>query len=259
MLKDYFVKQGVKGVQVTEFIKNNFPAGDYSDIELQRTPLGLKIIIYTNKPGRIIGKGGKTINDITEAVKKQFGIENPQIDVKSVENANLDPNIVAKQISSALERGYNLKKICNLSMKRMLDAGAIGAEIIVAGKVTGSKSMTAKFLEGYLKHCGHSAKELVHKGFAEALTRPGKIGVTVKIMREFQTITGERTTEIRKALPVVEEKVIEEMMAKDVELGGKKEKPKKGVVKRKKKDGGEKKAEAVKKEKVADVKEEEHL
>ena len=144
-------------------------------------------------------------------------------------------------------------------MKRMLDAGAIGAEIIVAGKVTGSKSMTAKFLEGYLKHCGQSAKELVHKGFAEALTRPGKIGVTVKIMREFQTITGERTTEIRKALPVVEEKVIEEMMAKDVELGGKKEKPKKGVVKRKKKDGGEKKAEAVKKEKVADVKEEEHL
>ena len=233
MLKDYFVKQGVKEVQVTEFIKNNFPAGDYSDIELQRTPLGLKIIIYTNKPGRIIGKGGKTINDITEAVKKRFGIENPQIDVKSVENANLDANIVAKQITSALERGHNFKKIANLAMKRMLDAGAIGAEIIIAGKVTGSKSMTAKFIEGYLKHCGQPAKELVHIGFAEAHTRPGKIGVTIKIMRYFQTITGELTTEVRKTLPQVEETVIEKILEKDTEMAAEKTTKKKKTKKKK--------------------------
>jgi small subunit ribosomal protein S3 len=190
MISKYFVKQGIKENQIQQFIKTKFPTGDYSDIVLERTPIGLKIVIHTNKPGRIIGRGGKNINDMTDALREKFKLENPQLDVKSIDNPNLDSNIVAKQLASALERGYNYRKIGNLAIKRIMGSGAVGVQIIISGKLGGSKGLKGKFTEGYLKHCGQPAKDLVDYGFQEASTRPGKIGVKVKIMKEFVDISG---------------------------------------------------------------------
>ncbi len=198
MLKEFFVKQGIREVEIQKFIRTAFPMGDYSKMELQRTPLGIKIVIYTNKPGRIIGRGGKNINEMTDALRGKFGLENPQIDIKSIRNPNLDARIVAKQIASALEKGYNYKKIGNLTMKRIMDSGAIGAQIKISGKLGGGKGVMSKFIEGYLKHSGQPSKELVDHGFEEANTRPGKIGIQVRIMKEFRDITGNIVRKERK-------------------------------------------------------------
>lgn len=218
MLKRYFIRQGIKEVQIERFIKGNFPAGDYSDIVLQRTPLGLKVLIYTNKPGRIIGRGGANINLITDALKERFKMENPQIDIKAIENPDMDAKIVAKQIASALERGYNYKKIGNLTLRRIMKAGALGAQIVIAGKLGGSKGRTAKFTEGYLKHCGDQVKQVVGYGFEEANTRPGKIGIKVKIMREFIDITGEK----KSKLELLEKSLPREEIPGEVEVEGEK-------------------------------------
>ncbi len=243
MLKEYFIKQGIKEAQIEEFIRRKFPLGDYSRIELQRTPLGIKIIIYTNKPGRIIGKSGKNINEMTEAVKQRFDLDNPQLDVKVIKNPNLDPRIVAKQITSALEKGYNYKKIGNLTIKRIMGSGAIGAEIIISGKLGGGKGITGKFQEGYLKHCGEPAKTLVDYGFEEAQTRPGKIGVKVKIMKEFQDITGQIRDKVQHRIDVVpeepgeapkEEKAAAEKKSKKEEPEKKEDRPSKEAPKEKK-------------------------
>ncbi len=194
----YFIKQSIREVSINEFIRKNFPSTDYSDIELQRTPLGIKIVIYTHKPGRVIGRSGSKINRMSEALKTRFELDNPQLDVKSVQNPNLDAKIVAKQIKSALERGYNYKKIGNLSLKKVMDAGAIGTEIVISGKLGGSKGRMGKFTGGYIKHCGNTAEELVDYGFEEAITKPGKIGIKVKIMKEFRDITGEKFSKQKK-------------------------------------------------------------
>ena len=198
MLKQYFIKHAIKEIEIEDFIKQNFPMGDYSKIEMQRTPLGIKILIHTNKPGRIIGRSGRNINEMTDAIKVRFGLENPQIDVKIIRNPDLDAKIVAKQIASSIERGFNYKKIGNLTIKRIMDAGAVGAEIVISGKFGTGKGMTSKFIEGYLKHCGQSAKELVDYGFEEANTRPGKIGIRVKIMRYFMGIDGELRSKMQE-------------------------------------------------------------
>jgi small subunit ribosomal protein S3 len=229
-MKQHFVNQAIKEVEIEEFIKTQFPQGDYSSTELQRTPLGIKIVIYTNKPGRIIGKGGKNINDMTEAIKQRFNLENPQIDVKMIRNPNLDAKIVAKQIASALEKGYNYKKIGNLTLKRIIDAGAVGAQIIISGKLGGGKGMTGKFVEGYLKHCGQPAKELVDYGFEEAQTKPGKIGVKVRIMKEFMDVTGaivKKETEKEKAKPEEVPEGVKEEPEKEEKKPKKKEEKKK--------------------------------
>ncbi|MCD6496064.1 MAG: 30S ribosomal protein S3 [Candidatus Aenigmarchaeota archaeon] len=201
-LNKYFVKQGIKEVSIDNFIRQNFPSTDYSDIELQRTPLGIKIVINTHKPGRVIGRSGSTINRMGELLKKKFDLDNPQLDVKSIANPNLDSKTVAKQIKTALERGYNYKKIGNVSLKKVMDAGAIGVEIVISGKLGGSKGRVGKFIGGYIKHCGNTAEELVDYGFEEANTKPGKIGIKVKIMKELQDITGEKVTKIiRRSAP----------------------------------------------------------
>ena len=246
MIKQYFVKQAIKEVELEQFIRNSFPEGDYSKIVLQRTPLGLKVVIFTNKPGRIIGRGGRNIDLINKALREKFGMENPQIDIKAVENPDLDANIVAKQIASALERGYNYKKIGNIFMKRIMDAGAIGVEIIIAGKMGGAMSRMAKFIAGYIKHSGQSAIDLVDRGFYEALPKLGKIGVTVRIMKEFQDITGERRDTVipRKRadieIPEIKEEEIEQVIEGQVPENDdeakkpkEKEKPKKAVPKKK--------------------------
>lgn len=210
MLNDYFIKQSIKEVEIDEFIRKTFPLGDYSKTELQRTPLGIKIVIHTNKPGRIIGRGGKNINDMTEALKNRFGLENPQLDVKAIDNPNLDAKIVAKQISSALERGYNYKKIGNLTVKRIIGAGAIGVQILISGKLGGGKGMRSKFLEGYIKHAGAPVDELVDEGFEEAHTKPGKIGIRVRIVKEFIDITGEKRNYVQKTKDLVQAQELEE-------------------------------------------------
>lgn len=213
MLNEYFIKQSIKEVQIEEFIRKHFPMGDYSRTELQRTPLGVKIIIYTNKPGRIIGRSGKNINEMTEALRNEFNLDNPQLDVKTIPNANLDAKIVAKQITSALEKGYNGKKIGNLTIKRIMDSGAIGAQIKISGKLGGSKSMTLKFMEGFIMHSGYPSDILVDVGFEEALTRPGKIGVLVKIMKEFMLLTGEMAQKVPYIKKQVETPVAEDLKA----------------------------------------------
>lgn len=240
MLNQYFIKHAIKEMEIEKFIRETFPMGDYSRIELQRTPLGIKIVIYTNKPGRIIGRSGRNINDMTDAIKQKFGLENPQLDVKTIRNPDLDAKIVAKQIVSSLERGFNYKKVGNIVIKRIMDAGAVGAEIIISGKFGTGKGMTSKFTEGYLKHCGQPAKELVDYGFEEANTKPGKIGVRVKIMKYFMDIDGElKTTKfVKEEVEQKGEEILQEVEKKEVE---EKENAVKEKEPEKKKEVGEKK------------------
>jgi len=181
--RDFFINQGLKEAQIEDFIRLQFPSENYSHLQIQRTPLGMKVIIYTNVPGRIIGRGGKLINEMTRTIKEKFNLENIEMDVRGIENPDLDAHIVAKQIVSALSRGINYKKVANTYLKRIMDAGATGAEIIISGKISGSKASTAKFIDGYLKLAGHPATELVDTAYENVLTKPGIIGITVKIMK----------------------------------------------------------------------------
>lgn len=188
LIKNFFVDYAVRKIKIEEFISSFFPEESYSSIDLERTPMGVKIVIYTDRPGRIIGSGGRKINDLTASLKEKFKLENPQVDVRSIDKPDLDAKIVAMRIASALERGYNYKKIGNIMMRRIMDAGAVGTEILIAGKLGGSKGRSGKFTDGYLKHCGQPAKDLVDYGFKEANTRPGKIGVQVRIMKSMPLV-----------------------------------------------------------------------
>jgi len=196
-----FVKEGIKESEVEEYLAKRFERAGYSHTEIQRTPLGTRIIVYAHKPGLVIGRSGKRIDEITEEIKHKFGFENPLIDVKEVEQPFLDAHIVAQRIARALERGINFKKVANYYLDRVLEAGATGIQIKVAGKLAGSeRSRFQKFKKGFVAFSGEYADALVDKGEAQANIKPGMIGIQVKIMREMPKEVEEKEFKAEKEI-----------------------------------------------------------
>jgi small subunit ribosomal protein S3 len=184
-IEKIFVKEGVKRAEIEEYLRKKFEKGGYSHSKIERTPLGTRIIVYAHKPGLVIGKSGKKIDELTEEIREKFGFENPLVDVKEIENPFLDATIVAKRIVKALERGINYKKVCNYYVSKVMEAGAIGVSIKISGKIAGKeRSRSQKFIKGFVAHSGEYAESLVDRAQAQAMLKPGIVGVEVKIMKE---------------------------------------------------------------------------
>jgi len=109
MIERQFVIQKKKEFEIEQFITQNLKRVGLSHIKIQRTPLGEKIMLFTSKPGLVVGRAGQNIKNLTEQLKKRFNLENPQIEINEVKDINLNPNIVAERIASALER-YGSKR-----------------------------------------------------------------------------------------------------------------------------------------------------
>ncbi len=181
-LEKQFVEKGIKKNQLEDFFEREYPRAGYTGCDIQRTPMGVKITIYADKPGLIIGRGGGRINEITEKLEKDFGFEDPQIDVQEIEKPELDASIMAKEIKNAIENGANYRRVASGVLRSIIQRGAAGAEISISGKLSGARGRTERFQDGYMKSCGEPAKRLVDKAVKHAKTLPGTIGVKVKIM-----------------------------------------------------------------------------
>ncbi|MGB8312713.1 MAG: 30S ribosomal protein S3 [Halobacteriota archaeon] len=177
-----FVSEGIKRSQMNEFLVKEFERAGYGGMEINRTPLGTQVTIFAEKPGMIIGKAGKTIRRVTKELDIKFKLDNPQLDVQEIEVPELSAQIMANRLANALQRGWYFRKAGQSSLQRIMDAGALGCEIVLAGKLTGPRARTEKFLAGYIKHCGKPAEELVDKGYAVAKKKLGIIGVKVRIV-----------------------------------------------------------------------------
>jgi len=177
-----FIEEGLRRSQMNEYFIHELERAGYGGMEINRTPLGTHITIYAEKPGMIIGKSGKTIRRVTRELDTLFKLDNPQLDVQEIEIPELNAQIMAQRLAIALERGWYFRKAGQSTLQRIMDAGALGCEIILAGKLTGPRSRTEKFLAGYIKHCGKPAEELVDKGYAVAKRKLGIIGVKVLLV-----------------------------------------------------------------------------
>ena len=177
-----FIENGIQRTQIDEFFQEELGRAGYGGMEIAKTPMGTQIVLKAEKPGMVIGKGGKNIRKITTALESDFGLDDPQVDVQEVEEPDLNARIVADRLANALERGWYFRKAGHTTIDRIMDAGALGAEIVLSGKVTGARSRVEKFNRGYIKHNGEPAEEIVDHGIGTAVMKLGTIGVQVKII-----------------------------------------------------------------------------
>ncbi|MBI2044125.1 30S ribosomal protein S3 [Candidatus Pacearchaeota archaeon] len=169
--------------EIKEYIKSSLGKGKISKIKIEYTPVGEKVVIFTNKPGMVIGRGGERIEELTNTLKKRFSLENPYVEISEIREPEFDAQIMADDIALSIENfgPLKFKVIAYKTLQRIMHAGALGAEIRLGGKLPGARAKSWRFAQGYLKKTGDSAK-VVDRAQAVAQTKPGTVGVKVSIL-----------------------------------------------------------------------------
>ena len=185
-----FVQDGLTKARINEYFTKQLERAGYGGMFMTRTPLGTQITLYAEKPGMVIGKGGKTIHKLTNDMIYVFNVDNPQIDVQEVKVPELNAQMMANRLANALERGWYFRKAGHNMLRRIMDAGALGCEIVISGKLTGPRSKVSKIVDGYIKHAGKPVEELVDTGFATAVKKLGTIGCCVRIVHPGTELPG---------------------------------------------------------------------
>jgi len=176
------IVENMRRVLLREYLMRETRRAGFGGLDIQRTPMGTRVTLLAERPGLVIGRKGGAIKNLTDAVERQFKFDNPQIEVQEVENPSLNAQIMAEKLANALERGWHFRRAGHSTVRRIMEAGAKGCLVIIAGKLTGQRHRTEKFKAGHIKYCGEPRNLWMRKGFAVAKLKPGVIGVTVEIM-----------------------------------------------------------------------------
>ncbi|MHA1752677.1 MAG: 30S ribosomal protein S3 [Candidatus Helarchaeota archaeon] len=180
---EHFIKKRIEKVQIDEFLAKELKKAWYGKVEIQKTPLGTRIVIHAARPGLVIGRHGKNVKYLTNIMEERFGLENPQIEVSEIDEPELNARVMAERLASRFERGTQYRRATYSILRRIKDAGAKGVEIVVSGKLTSHRARYKKFRHGFVAKCGDPANLYVDSAVAYAILKKGVIGINVKIMR----------------------------------------------------------------------------
>jgi len=181
-VRKYFIDDSSKKTQIDEFLAEELKKAGYSRVELTKTPLGTRVVIYAAKPGIVIGRRGQSIRDLTRIFEERFGIENPQISVAAIEIPELDAKVVASQVAMALQRGVHFRRAAYWAVQRVMSAGALGVEITIRGKLSTERARCERFRAGYLPRVGDPIQKQLKRAVVFTQLKPGVFGVNVKIL-----------------------------------------------------------------------------
>jgi len=176
------VEEKIRRILLKEYLMAKTQRAGFGGLDIQRTPMGYRVTLITERPGLVIGRKGATIKGLTQAVEAKFGFENPQIEVQEVQDASLNSQIMAEKLASALERGWHFRRAGHSTVRRIMGAGAKGCLVVISGKITGQRHRMEKFKAGHIKFCGEPKQLWMREGFAIAKVKLGVIGVKVQIM-----------------------------------------------------------------------------
>ncbi|NIO37491.1 30S ribosomal protein S3 [Candidatus Bathyarchaeota archaeon] len=178
----HFIEDSIKRTEIDEFLQEELERAGYGGVNMSKTPLGTHIVIYAMRPGLVIGRGGGTIRELAKTLEEEFDIPNPQISVSEIEIPELNAHVVASRIASALQRGVHFRRSGYWALNRVMEAGALGAEIIISGKLRTDRSRYEKFKAGYLPKCGEPALKNMRRAEVSVQLKPGILGIKVRIM-----------------------------------------------------------------------------
>ena len=206
MIERKFVSQNVREYQVKMFLFTELTRAGLADVNLQRTPLGDKIVVHASRPGLVVGKGGANISKLTNDLKNKFGLENPQIEIEEVKDFRGNAAITAEMIANSLERfgTQRFKGVGHKTLETVMSSGALGVEILISGKIPSSRAKTWRFYQGYLKKCGDISISGVDEAKQVAKLKTGVVGIQVKIMPG-TTILPDKIEIVEEPITIIEE------------------------------------------------------
>jgi small subunit ribosomal protein S3 len=202
-----FITESIKRTEIDEFLQKKLDRAGYGGVNISKTPLGTHVVIYAMRPGLVIGRGGETIKELAAALEQNFKVANPQISVSEIEVPEFNAYVIASRVASALQRGVHFRRAGFWALNQVMEAGALGAEIVISGKLTTERARFEKFKAGHFPIVGEPATRAMKTAAAHVQLKPGMIGVRVKIMPpdayfpDKVTILKELPTEEKPAVP----------------------------------------------------------
>lgn len=178
----HFITESIKKTEIDEYLQKKLDRAGYGGVSISKTPLGTHIVIYAMRPGLVIGRGGETIRELAAFLEEKFKVSNPQISVSEIEVPELNAYVVASRVASALQRGVHFRRAGFWSLNQVMEAGALGAEIVISGKLRTERARFEKFRAGYLVKCGDPSLKYMQKAEVHVQLKPGMFGVRVRIM-----------------------------------------------------------------------------
>ena len=177
------IQEATRRVLLKDFLVQESARAGFGGLDIQRTPMGTRVTLVCERPGILIGRRGELIKQLTSDIAQRFNIDNPQIEVQEERQPSLNAQLMAEKLAATLERGWHFRRAGHSTVRRIMEAGARGCQVILSGKLTGERHRTERFKSGTVKYCGEGVHLFIDKGFYQARLKPGVIGVSVWIMR----------------------------------------------------------------------------
>ena len=171
----------VEDYNIRKFLKKKLYSAGVSKIEIERASDRVKVIIYTAKPGVVIGKGGAEI-EVTKKELSKLTDKKVMVDIKEIKRPDRDAQLVAENIAQQLENRVSFRRAMKSCMGRTMKSGAMGIKTCCSGRLGGADMARAEFYsEGTIPL--QTLRADIDYGFAEANTTYGKVGVKVWIYK----------------------------------------------------------------------------
>ncbi len=176
-----FADNLVEDYNIRKFLKKKLEPAGISKIEIERTADRVRVIIYTAKPGVVIGRGGAEIDKLKAEVQK-YTKNKLFVDIKEIKRPDRDAQLVAENIAQQLENRASFRRALKQAMQRTMKAGALGIKAAVSGRLGGADIARSEFYsEGTIPL--QTLRADIDYGFAEADTTYGKLGIKVWIYK----------------------------------------------------------------------------
>lgn len=169
-------------IEIRKFTKEHFVEGYIAKVEILRDANKTSLVLYTSRPGSIIGRQGEGIEKFQQALEKKFRAQKFNVSVKEIKNPDLDAYIVAENIAKQISRRVSYRRAMKTSLQRAMENGARGIKILVKGRLNGVEIARSEGVsEGKIPL--HTLRANIDYAYVPARTTYGVIGVKVWIYK----------------------------------------------------------------------------
>lgn len=182
--KHQFIQQLQEDIKIREYLEKHLRTAGLVRIDIERMGDGaITVIIKTTKPGLIIGKGGAGIEELKKKVKEKLRIKKElRVNIEEVRDINLQALVIANSIAEQLEKRVAFRKLMKQSLEQIMNAGAKGAKVAIAGRLNGAEIARKEHLSAG-KIPLHTLRANIDFARATAYTTYGTLGVKVWIYK----------------------------------------------------------------------------
>ncbi|MDP8942274.1 MAG: 30S ribosomal protein S3, partial [Thermoproteota archaeon] len=134
------MRNNYRNMELNEYLAESLKDAGFGGVDVQKTPIGTRLTLYVTRPGLVIGRKGTGIKDLTSRLEQNFGLTNPQISVLEVPVPELNPQIMSNRIAQLIERGTAFRRASLWTINTIMNSGALGVEVSVAGKLRSERA-----------------------------------------------------------------------------------------------------------------------